>query len=149
MYSVEKPPSPHDINIGCLTSLRHLLIDIPTWLDTDMMQYLTSLLQNCNTLSSLQSITIVIIVSEECTLHDWEDIAKWRALDNAFSDLNSASLIEVNVQVHSNEGRFEDITGLDLVEAGLPGLWSRGILKIEKIKGMYCVIRYNDVLISA
>lgn len=114
-----------------------------------MVHYLASLLQNLDTSSSLQTITIVIIISEECTLHDWEDVTKWRALDNAFSDLTSASLIEVNVQVHSNEGRFEDITGLDLIEKGLPGLLSRGILKVEKIKGIYRVIYCSDVLTSA
>lgn len=133
LHIFEKPPSPQAINIGCLTSLRHLLIDIPTWLDTDMMLYLAHLLQNLAASSSIQTITVVIIVSEACTLHEWEGTAPWQALDSAFSGLTSASLIEVKIQVHSNEGRLEEITGLDLVEKGLPGLLSRGILKVEKI----------------
>jgi hypothetical protein len=135
--------------MGCLTSLRHILIDIPTWLDTDMIVYLTSLLQNLDTSCSVQTITIVVIVSEECTLHEWGDIAQWEVLDRAFSSLTSPSLTAVQFQVHSNEGRIEDITGLELIHQGLPGLLSRGILDVEKILGMYSVICCRDVLTPA
>jgi hypothetical protein len=137
---VEKPPSAQDVDIGCLTSLRHLLIDIPTWIKRDMVQYLAHLLQNLDVSSPIETITILIIVSEECTLLNWEDAAKWQVLDVAFSRLTSAALLEVTIQVHSNEGHFEDITGLDFIERGLPGLVSRGILKVEKIPGTCDVI---------
>jgi hypothetical protein len=148
---VEKPPSAQAIDIGCLTSLRHLLIDIPTWIKRDMIQYLAHVLQNMNPSSPVETITILIIVSEECTLHNWEDAAKWQALDIAFSRLTSAALVEVKIQVHSNEGRLEDITGLDLIERGLPGLVSRGILEVEKIPGTCSVIHchHSDICLRS
>jgi hypothetical protein len=102
-----------------------------------MLQYLSLLLQNLDGTSPVQTITIVIIVSQECTLHEWEHVTQWQALDETFSGLTSPSLIEVKFQVHSNEGRIDDITGLDLIENGLPGLLARGILKVETIPGMY------------
>ena len=121
------------INIGRLTSLHHLLIDIPVWLDLGMITYLVHIIDKLDATSSpVQDITIVISVSEECTLHEWES-KEWEALENAFLRLTSSSLRQVTIQVISNEGRIESITGLDLLENGLPGLVSRGLLKVEKI----------------
>jgi len=114
-----------------------------------MLSYLAHLLQKLGASTSIQSITIVIVVSEESTLHDWEDKAKWQTLDVAFSHLTFASLIEVKIQVHSNDEHLEDITGLDIVEKGLPGLLSRGILTVEKIPGMYSGICCRNVLTCA
>ena len=101
-----------------------------------MIRYLACVLERLDTTSSsVQRITIIITVSDECNLYEWEGKERWDALETAFSRLTSTSLREVKIQVRSNEGCTDEITGLDVVEKGLPGLLSRGILKVEKIQG--------------
>ena len=100
-----------------------------------MMSYLACLIDKLDVGSPVQNITILINVSEECTLHEWEEPEKWAVLESAFSRLTSPSLIEVRFQIHSIEGCMESITGLELVEKGLPLLSARGILSVEKIPG--------------
>lgn len=113
-----------------------------------MILYMVQLLQQLATSRTLETITILIIISQECTLHDWENSEKWQLLDAVFSNLTSPSLFEVKFQVHSNENRFEGITGLDIIERGLPRLLSRGILNVEKIRGMYSLSSCCHILTS-
>ena len=109
---------------------------------------MVQLLQQLATSRTLETITILIIISQECTLHDWENSAKWQLLDAVLFGLTSPSLVEVKFQVHSNESRLEDITGLDIIEGGLPRLSSRGILNVEKIRGMHSPSNCHHILTS-
>jgi hypothetical protein len=88
-----------------------------------MIQYLVHVLQNMDTSNPVETITTLRRV------HPSRLGGRSKVTGSRYSLLSPTSNFgrsrRSEIQVHSNEGCLEDITGLDPIERGFPGLLSR------------------------
>ncbi|RDB26355.1 hypothetical protein Hypma_006775 [Hypsizygus marmoreus] len=121
-------------NFNYLTSIRTLLIIIPTWYSTwlTVLKTLLSCL-NQGACAVVETITIVMLLDKPGSLliSDAHPITGWQDVDAEFAQIPSTSLTEVIFEVYTTEGDDSDILGLDVIRSGLQGLQAQGLLRVE------------------